>query len=235
MSQRVSAARVAAAIDALTSSTTLGGLAQALCERAAEVTNIDEAVLVERSGGVDRQICRHPTNQSASPMSTGVTTSAEALLSSRQLTDLVTTVEISTTGPDVRLLIPGSLDPEQHDVVLLLADVASIVIDRLRAETDLAGQSARMQSLTDRMHALQQTLSGPLESSPDSNTSGFALAAGLLTDRERDILETLLSGASNAEIAVEYTLSIETVKTHVKHILRKMGASNRAELIARSG
>ena len=39
-------------------------------------------------------------------------------------------------------------------------------------------------------------------------------------------------GASNADIADELVITVETVKTHVKRILRKIGAINRSEAIA---
>jgi DNA-binding CsgD family transcriptional regulator len=61
---------------------------------------------------------------------------------------------------------------------------------------------------------------------PDS-----ALAA-TLSDRERQVFERLVLGASNAEIADELVITVETVKTHVKRILRKIGAINRSEAIA---
>ena len=58
-----------------------------------------------------------------------------------------------------------------------------------------------------------------------------ALAA-TLSDRERQVFERLVLGASNAEIADELVITVETVKTHVKRILRKIGAINRSEAIA---
>jgi DNA-binding NarL/FixJ family response regulator len=54
-----------------------------------------------------------------------------------------------------------------------------------------------------------------------------------LTPREREVLALLAGGATNARIAGRLTLSETTVKSHVKHILRKLGAANRAEAIAR--
>jgi len=54
-----------------------------------------------------------------------------------------------------------------------------------------------------------------------------------LTPRERDVIALLASGATNAEIADRLTVSETTVKSHVKHILRKLRAANRAEAIAR--
>jgi LuxR family transcriptional regulator, regulator of acetate metabolism len=55
----------------------------------------------------------------------------------------------------------------------------------------------------------------------------------LLTRRELEVLELLASGASNAEIAQLLTIAVGTVKSHVKHILRKLRAANRAEAVAR--
>ncbi|MBD0860318.1 helix-turn-helix transcriptional regulator [Gordonia sp. zg691] len=54
-----------------------------------------------------------------------------------------------------------------------------------------------------------------------------------LTAREREIFSTMLSGASNASIARELVVSVETVKSHVKKVLSKCGVTNRAELIGR--
>jgi DNA-binding NarL/FixJ family response regulator len=54
-----------------------------------------------------------------------------------------------------------------------------------------------------------------------------------LTPRERVVYKHLLEGAGNREIAEELVLTVDTVKSHVKRILRKLGATNRAELIHR--
>jgi DNA-binding CsgD family transcriptional regulator len=54
-----------------------------------------------------------------------------------------------------------------------------------------------------------------------------------LTDREADVVRLLLTGASNSTIAAELVITVDTVKSHVKRILRKLGATNRAELIAK--
>ncbi|HEY5856523.1 MAG TPA: helix-turn-helix transcriptional regulator, partial [Aldersonia sp.] len=54
-----------------------------------------------------------------------------------------------------------------------------------------------------------------------------------LTTREREILTHVLTGSSNVVIARELVISVETVRTHVKRVLRKCGVANRAEFIAR--
>lgn len=66
---------------------------------------------------------------------------------------------------------------------------------------------------------------------PRAAASDSALASAL-SQREREVFERLILGASNAEIGDELVITIETVKTHVKRILRKIGAINRSEAIA---
>jgi len=52
------------------------------------------------------------------------------------------------------------------------------------------------------------------------------------TAREREVFALLVGGATNAQIADRLTVSETTVKSHVKHILRKMRATNRSQAIA---
>jgi len=50
-----------------------------------------------------------------------------------------------------------------------------------------------------------------------------------LTLREREILSLAGKGLSNAEIAERLSLSPHTIKSHIHNLLRKIGATNRAE------
>jgi DNA-binding CsgD family transcriptional regulator len=54
----------------------------------------------------------------------------------------------------------------------------------------------------------------------------------LMTEREREVLELLVRGLGNREIAERLVVQVGTVKTHVKAILRKLGATSRSEVIA---
>jgi two-component system response regulator DesR len=57
---------------------------------------------------------------------------------------------------------------------------------------------------------------------------------GLLTEREREVLNEIAAGATNREIAGRLYLSPHTVKEHTSAVYRKLGARNRAEAVQRA-
>ena len=52
-----------------------------------------------------------------------------------------------------------------------------------------------------------------------------------LTDSEREVLVAVATGASNAEIADRLLLPQAAVRTHVGHVLAKLGLRDRAQLV----
>ncbi len=63
---------------------------------------------------------------------------------------------------------------------------------------------------------------------------GTSLAVGqlLLTNREREVVTLIALGRESAEIARELHISPETVRTHVRNAMSKLGARTRAQLVA---
>ncbi|MEW6178628.1 MAG: response regulator transcription factor [Chloroflexota bacterium] len=55
----------------------------------------------------------------------------------------------------------------------------------------------------------------------------------LLSDRELEVLDCLAAGQTTSQIAASLFISENTVKTHVRHILEKLEASNRAEAVSK--
>ena len=64
--------------------------------------------------------------------------------------------------------------------------------------------------------------------------AGHGLHFEPLSERELEVLRLLEQGASNQEIAKDLMLALSTVKSHVRNILSKLGASNRTQAVKRA-
>ncbi len=64
------------------------------------------------------------------------------------------------------------------------------------------------------------------------DTQTTATPSFKLSPREREVLGLIAAGSDRQEIAHEMTISVATVRTHVRNILRKLGARNRAHATA---
>jgi two-component system, NarL family, response regulator LiaR len=62
--------------------------------------------------------------------------------------------------------------------------------------------------------------------------AGMRPVKSALTAREWEVLDLMTSGASTQEISNELVISLETVQSHIKHILRKLAVHSRNEAIA---
>jgi DNA-binding NarL/FixJ family response regulator len=60
------------------------------------------------------------------------------------------------------------------------------------------------------------------------------LAFRELTERERELLQLLATGLSNADIAAWLVLSLKTVQNHVSNIFSKLQVADRAQAIVRA-
>jgi DNA-binding NarL/FixJ family response regulator len=75
-----------------------------------------------------------------------------------------------------------------------------------------------------------QTLRGSLRDRPQESHSDCANQfIEELTVREHEVLEMMMEGLSNKEIALQINVSLHTVKFHISSILAKLGASSRTE------
>jgi DNA-binding CsgD family transcriptional regulator len=134
----------------------------------------------------------------------------------------------------------GGVTADDVDVLDAFASAYSLLHERMlntervqQQRTSIARAAARLTEEADRIAAAAISFDVEDETriEPPTVAADSALAA-TLSHRERQVFERLVLGASNAEIADELVITIETVKTHVKRILRKIGAINRSEAIA---
>ena len=92
---------------------------------------------------------------------------------------------------------------------------------------------AKSTQARDVLHAIHLASRGLYVMPPATIEYGVLGGPELLTPREADVLELLQSGCSNAEIANDLHVSVETVRTHARRVYRKLGVRTRRELRSR--
>jgi len=93
--------------------------------------------------------------------------------------------------------------------------------------------AAQVPLLAELLRAISLTRPGG-PGAPTSKQTGALPAATLfdLTPREEEVLEQMIAGKSNRQIALELEIATATVKCHVSNVLSKMGAESRTEAVA---
>jgi len=82
----------------------------------------------------------------------------------------------------------------------------------------------------------EQVTTATLEGQGDTSVAPEVVAhhlMGLLSRRELEVAQLALAGLPAREVAHRLFVTVNTVKTHIRHILRKTGASSRSDLIRR--
>jgi DNA-binding NarL/FixJ family response regulator len=131
-------------------------------------------------------------------------------------------------GPRVLVLTTFDLDEYVYDALqagasgFLLKDAPP---DKLfeAVRVVAAGDALLAPTVTRRLIAEFARLRPPQRTRPDE--------LDVLTRREVETLGLVAAGLSNQEIADRLVLSNETVKTHVSHVLRKLGLRDRAQAV----
>jgi two-component system, NarL family, response regulator LiaR len=82
-----------------------------------------------------------------------------------------------------------------------------------------------------RIASLVLTTFRRVSSAPQADSGGHVAATReqVLSERELDVLRLVVDGMSNQEISERLSISPETVKTHMKHILDKLSVSDRTQ------
>jgi DNA-binding CsgD family transcriptional regulator len=134
--------------------------------------------------------------------------------------------------------LPRRVDESDRDVLWAFADGFShiyeraVLLERLRAQRDNVREL--FFGTVDRIDELCESGMEAARTGEECEVESHRGASGpvALTEREAEVLDLMVTGATNQAIADRLVITEGTVKSHVKHILRKYGAVNRAQAIA---
>jgi len=143
---------------------------------------------------------------------------------------LETAAQIVREVPGTRVIVLSASDDDQKAIRALRAGARGylrkdIELDSLprAVEGVMAGEAAISRRLS--MSVIEELRKTP------AMGPGLRPTVSELTPREWQVLDLLTTGASTADIAVDLVLSPETVLTHVKNILKKLGVHSRRDAI----
>ncbi|GAA2412850.1 response regulator transcription factor [Actinomadura vinacea] len=147
-----------------------------------------------------------------------------------ELDGIEATRQVCSDAPAVRVLILTTFDLDAYVYAALRAGASGFLLKDTRPADLLAavrvvasGEGLLAPTVTRRLIA--EFANRPETSAPP------ARELETLTAREREVLGLVARGLSNAELAEHLQLSVATVKTHIGHLLAKLHARDRAQLV----
>ena len=144
------------------------------------------------------------------------------------LDGIAATRQVLSTSPDVKVAILTTFEEDDYVFGALNAGASGFLLKRTTPEqlidavhTIAAGESLLAPAVT-------RTVIERVARQPAGNGRAAARLEEL-TQREKEVLELIARGLSNAEIAAELVVEESTVKTHVKRILTKLRLRDRVQ------
>ncbi|MFN7965606.1 MAG: response regulator transcription factor [Acidobacteriota bacterium] len=136
-----------------------------------------------------------------------------------------------------------ALFPELHVMVVTSFEEPSRILAAIVAGAD--GYIVKRADLEEILDELRTVVAGGAPMTPgvartvmsllrENSPSAPPLPAKTLTDRELDVLRCLVKGASYKIVAVDLDMSLDTVRTHVRSIYRKLQVHNVAEAVSKA-
>jgi DNA-binding NarL/FixJ family response regulator len=139
---------------------------------------------------------------------------------------------VSAERPSPRVIILTTFDVGEYVYRAIQAGASGFLLKRTRAEELVDAIRAVASGEALPMPALTASLIGHFAGPPPGGR-GTALADEL-TERELEVLGLVARGLSNREIAAALSVSLETVKSHVKRTYAKIGVRDRAQAVIRA-
>lgn len=132
-------------------------------------------------------------------------------------------------SPAPRVLVLTTFENDDHVLDALHAGAQGFLLKRARPEE--VAQAVRVVARGDSLlfpDAVRRLVASA------GSPAGDGLRDAHLTDREGEVLRLVAAGMSNAEIAGELYLGVETVRTHVGNVLAKLGVRDRTQAVVRA-
>jgi NarL family two-component system response regulator LiaR len=127
--------------------------------------------------------------------------------------------------PHIRILVLSNFPDEEYVHAAIQAGAMGYLMKDISVETLVAAIHDVMRGKSTLAPEATQALVNVTQHPPREHYD--------LTPRERQILDLLVQGLTNREIAHELSVSLSTVKRYVSEIFYKINVSNRSEAVAR--
>lgn len=134
--------------------------------------------------------------------------------------------QIKEARPETKIVMLTSHDDEEHVFAALGAGVEGYCLK----ESSGGLLTSAILSVSEGAAWLDPGIARMvLESTREGRQKVNSELAGLLTKRELEVLKQVVDGRTNQEIADGLFISIETVKTHMRHIMEKLRVTDRTQ------
>ncbi|GIH16896.1 response regulator [Rugosimonospora africana] len=133
---------------------------------------------------------------------------------------------LATSADPPRVLVITTFENDEYVYDALRAGAAGFLLKRARPAEMV--EAIRVIAAGDSVlfPAAIRRLAGAYGGSGDDR-----VRAARLTDREAEVLRLMATGRSNPEIAEHLVVGVETVKTHVRNVLAKLGCRDRTQAV----
>jgi DNA-binding NarL/FixJ family response regulator len=135
------------------------------------------------------------------------------------------TRRLTAAGPAPKVLVLTTFENDEYVYEALRAGAAGFLLKRAPTEEIVHAVRTVARSEALLFPAAIRRLAAAY------GTADRRLERANLTTREQEVLRLMAAGRSNAEVAAELFVSVETVKTHVAGLLAKLGVRDRTQAV----
>ncbi len=140
------------------------------------------------------------------------------------------TKHIRASYPEVKVIVLTTFDDRDHVLPAIRAGVHGYLLKDVQPD-ELAEAIRRVHEGKAQLHpqAADRLMAHVADTENGASSPSAMHPAEILTAREKEVLSLISRGKSNKEIAAELHITEKTVKTHVSHLLGKLGLEDRTQ------